>query len=311
MLSTDQSHLRKYLATLGVAIIAGTLSLAGLFFKIEQDLLVTNSELARLTPVAQRALTQRQQYLEVATRIVPWFALVGVLAGFVLSIYGISGWAKRQRVADEREDAERDKIRAEVRAMTDLERVDKIDRQAAEEAIASNIPDEEIIAKRNAADPIINTWRQSPYAAARTNITVTEAEALQKLRDIFRDSVSPHMQAVVNGRRFEVDALITYPNSNLDVIFEVKYSSPKNVLNRIVDGITQIVRTATIFDATGVLLIVVSDEATHASLDKWREDARGIAAEFQKPPKVLIIRASDFSSLSPEELLEELGLPQP
>jgi hypothetical protein len=47
MFSTDQSHLRRYLATLGVAIAAGTLSLAGLFFKLQQDLVVSRSTLAK------------------------------------------------------------------------------------------------------------------------------------------------------------------------------------------------------------------------------------------------------------------------
>jgi hypothetical protein len=45
MLTTDQSHLRKYLATLGVVIFAGVISLSGLFLRLQDDLLIKQSDL--------------------------------------------------------------------------------------------------------------------------------------------------------------------------------------------------------------------------------------------------------------------------
>jgi hypothetical protein len=119
------------------------------------------------------------------------------------------------------------------------------------------------------------------------------------------------MQAIVDNRRFEADALVNYPNSSFDVIFEVKYTSPKNALNRIVEGITRTVRAASIFNATGALLIVVSDEASQETIDKLRKHADSVASDFQRPPNILIVTAADFSELSPTEFLERFGLPQP
>ena len=49
MLSADASHLRKYLATLGVAIVVGTVSLTSLVMRLQAELLVKRSELAELT----------------------------------------------------------------------------------------------------------------------------------------------------------------------------------------------------------------------------------------------------------------------
>src|SRR4051794_15593633 len=115
MWSTDQSHLRKYLATLGVAIIAGVISLSGLFLRLQDDLLVKKEDLASLTPTARGTIERRQDYLGVATTALPYFLVGGCLLGASLTGYGLVGWAKRQKVADKLEDIARDKGEAELR----------------------------------------------------------------------------------------------------------------------------------------------------------------------------------------------------
>jgi hypothetical protein len=112
MFSTDPTHLRRYFATLGAAIAVGTFSVAGLFLNLQQDLLVTQSTFEKLTPTARAALMRRQEYLSFGTAILPWFVLVGFLSGIGLSVYGMAGWAKRQKVIDEREDIGLHKERA-------------------------------------------------------------------------------------------------------------------------------------------------------------------------------------------------------
>src|SRR3712207_1905937 len=100
MLTTDQSHLSKYLATLGVAIFAGTISLCGLFLKLQDDLLVKGSDLEALTKVAQATIERRQHYLDLGTAALPWFLAIGCLGGACLTAYGLRAWSKRQPVAD-------------------------------------------------------------------------------------------------------------------------------------------------------------------------------------------------------------------
>jgi hypothetical protein len=126
MLSADASHLRKYLATLGVAIIAGTLSIAGLAMRLQNALLVKQVDLVELTPQARETLERRQDYEGIITVALPFFVLVGVLVGAGLAIYGLVGWADRQRRADELEDNALLKSRTEVRQLTEAEQHKKI-----------------------------------------------------------------------------------------------------------------------------------------------------------------------------------------
>lgn len=302
MFSTDPSHLRKYLTTLGVAIIAGTLSLAGLFFKIEQDLLMTNSEIAKLTPGAQHTIRQRQDYLEIGTRLLPWFVLIGVLVGLSLSIYGIHGWAERQRIADDREEAERDKVRAEVRVMTKSERADKLDREAAELSHA----------RVEREEPPAQKVSMQPFSEFRNKVASIENELTKKLSSIFGSSVSPQMVARIGDQRYEVDALVNYPdNDDLSVVFEIKYSSRNNVRNRMNESLMRLARTATMFDAKAALMIVVPDTVESKWIDQWTAQAAELVSELREPPRVLIMRESEFFTISPSDFLARLNLPQP
>lgn len=76
----------------------------------------------------------RQRYLAVATDWLPWVALIGVVVGLALAAYGLLGWNKRQRVADEVEDQTRERGRLELKALTDAEKMDKIAKDAQESA---------------------------------------------------------------------------------------------------------------------------------------------------------------------------------
>lgn len=127
MLSADASHLRKYLATLGVAIVVGTISLSSLVMRLQDELLVKQSELAELTPIARDTIERRQRYASVVTDLVPFLLFLGCMLGIGLAAYGVRGWAQRQGVADEIEDNERLRSRSEVRKLTAEEREDRVD----------------------------------------------------------------------------------------------------------------------------------------------------------------------------------------
>ena len=113
MLSTDQGHVTKYMTTLGVAMVAGTLTLAGLFLRVQEALLLPQGEIELLTPLAQSTMTRRQGYLDVATSILPYFVAVGTVAGLLLVAAGLFGWMKRQRISDTLEDIALEKGKAE------------------------------------------------------------------------------------------------------------------------------------------------------------------------------------------------------
>lgn len=132
LIGTENSHLRKYMTALGVSIIAGSFTLGGLFFRTQADLLVEANKVAALTPTAQRTLARRQDYLEFATFLLPWILATTVLIGIFLAVWGLRGWSARQRVIDQKQDAERDRSRLEVSKLTRDEEEAKRAREAVE-----------------------------------------------------------------------------------------------------------------------------------------------------------------------------------
>jgi hypothetical protein len=243
---------------------------------------------------------RRQEYLARGTIILPWFVLVGFLSGIGLTIYGMTGWAKRQRVIDEREDIELYKERAELRQLTDAEKADKLDRDAKESATES---------PSTTPPPPSTNWTN-----IRTEIAIIEGALLAKLRAIYNpeDVLSGVRVGGSTGHPFEVDAAVMRQGKFDPIIFELKYAStPKNVTNRIMDGLQQLARATSVVKGRGALVIVVSDDATPMQIDNWTEAARQIAAEYRSFMGIYIGRNSDFIALPAKEFATKLGLPRP
>jgi hypothetical protein len=295
MLSTDQTHLRRYFATLGVAIAAGTLSLAGLFLKLQQDLLVTRSTLGKITPTARDALLRRQEYLSFGTTILPWFVLVGFLGGIGLSAYGLVGWAKRQKVIDEREDIGLRRERVELRQLTEVEKEAKLDRDAKESITeASSAP---------TGEPLENLTN------VRAEISTCEQALLRKLEEIYNPDkvISPVSLILAPGEAIEIDAVVDRELS--PILFELKYASePTELPSRILDGLRRVARAATLTKGRAVLIVVVSDYTTPMQIEHWTEQTRRIAAEYYSVLGFYVGRYSDFIALSARDFAAQVEL---
>lgn len=295
MFTTDQTHLRRYLATLGVAISAGTLSLAGFFLKLQQDLIVTRSTLAKLTPGARAALLQRQNYLSIGTTILPWFALIGFCGGLVLGAYGMVGWARRQKVIDEREDIGLSKERVELLQLTEREKTEKLEHEAKESA------------KESTYAP--SGPSRTRVSIARDQIITAEAALVKKLGDLYDEGevLSSVGLRDASGYRFELDALVR--TNRREILFELKYASTYiNVTKRMLDGLTRLARATRVAKAKGVLVIVVSDNESPDRLTKLRAQGALRLNEYPSVLGIYIGRFSDFLALSGKDFAAEVGL---
>ncbi len=87
--SDSGSHVRRYLTTLGVAIVIGSLSAGSLFLRDSGLLAFKQADLAQLTPTAQQTVERRQSYLLVLTNLLPWLVVGGVLTGSLLVFFGL------------------------------------------------------------------------------------------------------------------------------------------------------------------------------------------------------------------------------
>ena len=293
MFSTDQTHLRRYFATLGVAIAAGTLSLAGLFLKLQQDLLVTKSTLANVTPSAREALLRRQDYLTFGTYVLPWFVLVG-LGGLGLSAYGLVGWARRQKIIDEREDIGLFKERAELHKLTEEEKAEKLDRDVEESA------GEPPTVSAGEQLPTLPNRPETDMTRVRTEIVIIEGTLREKLAELYQrpDSVLTGVSVQGNsGQRLEIDAAVVN-DPERPIFFEVKYAASNvNVVRQILAGLQKLTRlttTVALSNARRVLVIIVTDDATTEQVKRWRTDAVALAKSRESVISVYVNRVSDF-----------------
>jgi hypothetical protein len=294
------------LATLGVAIAAGTLSLAGLFLRLQQDLLISKSTLANVTPTAHAALVRRQDYLAIGIWLLPWFVAVGFLGGLGLSVYGMVGWAKRQKISDELEDIDLHKGRAELQRMSDEQRADKLDRDAIDsaESLATTTP----TTQQASGTQVDITSRL--LSNLRTEVAVIETALMLKLgaRYSQHDIVGGARIRTPQNRSIEVDVVLR-PHGPHPVVFELKYASTtKNVLNRIVDGLQQLARAASALVAKGVLVVVVADAATAQQVEEWEQQGKEIASTYKSEPTVYVSRYTDFIEMDSTEFLAQVGL---
>jgi hypothetical protein len=288
LFSTDQTHLRRYFATLGVAIAAGTLSLAGLFLKLQQELVVPQSTLAALTPTARGALLKRQGYLALGTTLLPWFVLIGFVGGISLSAYGIAGWAKRQRILDEREDIGLHKDQAELRQLSFEENARKLDREA-EESVKQGSPSDAPVTTAQVSD-------------VREKYVAIENGLVRKLAEAFDNSIVQSASVLRSSHipKVEVDAVLRLPERD-PILFEIKYSSHYASAERVVhDGVRQLAYVADKAKGKGVFVLILSDDFPLMEMERLKLQAERLAAEYSSIATVYTDTYSHFLDLPPK-----------
>lgn len=94
----------KFLVSLGVALIGLSLVVPWLFLREPFDLLLTTTDLAELTPLAEDVIAQRQIQVSIILRMLPWLIGAAFLLGAAMLIVGGIMWFRRsQRYADEQQ----------------------------------------------------------------------------------------------------------------------------------------------------------------------------------------------------------------
>ncbi|MCM3555641.1 hypothetical protein M3697_11055 [Janibacter melonis] len=307
MLNTDQSHFRKYLATLGVAVIAGTLSLAGLFLRTNDGLLITAAELQKLTPSARHSIVMKQGYQESTARVLPALVALGVLTGAGLTIFGLRGWARRQQVTDEREDLERDKTRTEVRRLSAEERLAKTEQDVSDttpEQAASPESDPEGDSADKAGT--VRGPTQSAQTRALLNRTMrAELDLAGKLRDALPADwdINLGVEIAQGGRKQQIDIAAIQRITGRTMLVEVKYvqsSFAKNIRNVLSGALMQLAAASSLMSEENLpILLVIYTEATPETVKNAEEWCAGVVRTFTRPPVVLFLSESDWDDLTP------------
>src|ERR1035441_3142434 len=121
MAQLEYGDFYKFVASAGIALIAGAFAVPWLFLREPFDLTIDESKVKTLTPIARGAVMHRQQIVAGILPWLPWASVLLASLGFVLIICGLVMWSTRQRVRDRGEEAATKKAEQELRQMTEHE----------------------------------------------------------------------------------------------------------------------------------------------------------------------------------------------
>jgi hypothetical protein len=108
----------KFIASAGIALIAGAVLVPWMFLREPFDLAIDASKIALLTPDAQNIVHARQHLIATTISYLPLASGLMATLGTVLTGTGLYQWRSRQSVRDKTEDLQSAKLDKEFQAMS-------------------------------------------------------------------------------------------------------------------------------------------------------------------------------------------------
>ncbi|HYP23873.1 MAG TPA: hypothetical protein VEV43_09885 [Actinomycetota bacterium] len=310
----EYGHLYKFLVSAGILLVVLGIALPW-FLPTKNDLLlVPAADVVTLTPTAQRVLQREQERAEFLLQAWPWISLPSIGIGVALTLHGLKKWKERQRIADTREEHERDLAAAQVQATAS-----EVERKVDAEVALEEGPD---LAPAHAADAPVT----ERTAAFRSKVVEVEARLVSLLTEAVSDSfdVRPHVKAQDKNRISVLDAVLESHNARSeDIVVEVRYlRGPTHVADYFLRtaSLTELYTAATGRSAKPLLILVIgasrrpSDLAQHeGQVQRRLREARALIA---RDVEAITIWEADLEEMTPADLRQKLGrrllrLPQP
>ena len=206
MAQLEYGDFYKFVASAGIALIAGAVGVPWLFLREPFDLNVDTSKLRTLTPIAQSAVMHRQLLVAHVLPWLPWFPLVVAILGLALATWGLERWHGRQKIRDRGEDAATKKAEHELRQMSTKE----VEARARQELESVEEPSQAIGPAEHVPAPVNSV---NAYLRA-------ERALYAKVSDCLGPNV--HVETNMRAGNVEYDAIVRL-GSGERVILEIKY----------------------------------------------------------------------------------------
>ena len=114
----DFSSFYKFIVSIGVIIFVFSIALPWFFLQESFDTAIKRNEISELTNTAQQLVAIRQTTGLWLISNVVWFSVITGLIGVLLIVFGLVVWHQRQRVIDQKEDVELEKLRLDIHPMS-------------------------------------------------------------------------------------------------------------------------------------------------------------------------------------------------
>jgi hypothetical protein len=237
----------KFIASAGIALIAGAVVVPWMFLHEPFDLAIEASKIPLLTPDSQNIIHARQHVIAMIVDLLPKVSIGLAAAGALLTGYGLIGWRSRQFVRDKSEDLAAKKLEEELKAMSPAQ---------IEEKAKNEVEDVE-----QAADEPVATFSAKFAPSLVTSALAVEQAVQNRLRSAFGGQGT-----VMSNQRLgnaEFDAIIR-TKGTLPIIVELKYIRKGFNRGWLVSTISNLTLRMAIYTKTfsentrGVVLIVIA-----------------------------------------------------
>jgi hypothetical protein len=317
--SVDFGHLYKFLASVGLVLIVAAFLVPWAFVQANEALLVTNQDLAGLTPTAREILIDRQGAIERVQTWMPWISLAILLAGLACLITGFNGWRKRQKASDEGEDLDlQNKRQAVAVPMTDSEVDEKLQSEAESDSpppVPANTATSPAQSPESADQR--RRIRMDDLRASEARLAQLAAEAFEGFRVTSNVRVSgPGEDAPRNSRVLDVliSPEIESPWGQLGLDLKRVSMSPTVAPAMVNLAISALyLQRGSVYtgsrgrprftECAAVLLYVFDDEHQVASAkERMRSDFALVNEALKQPVGVVALPKSTFDQLKPVDM---------
>lgn len=264
------------------------------------DIALKISELNELTPTAQSLIELRQTTTLWFLNNVGFISGALVIIGVVLLGWGLYGWNKMQKLRDEREYYETEKVRRELEPMSP--------EQIAQKVVVDVIEDKD-------SEEIVSPEEETPLTDVLipTSSVVHQYFRVEKMvQDKLRFCLRNDGEVLTNRRikSAEYDVVLQTTKERLpDVIFEIKYASKGFKLNWVRESVNRLILATELYiGSTGrraiSIILYISPRATlnRISTETYRHRVIEETRKLDANPSIYFIAEEDWTSLECSKL---------
>jgi hypothetical protein len=273
MTKIEYTDRHRFMASMGLALIALAGIIPWLYLREPFDLLIETTKLSQLSPIAQEIISFRLKLVYYFSYSLPILLICVLVIGIILLWIGLDGWRKKQNVQDEKERLGNEALKRLLVGMAEGEITEKyLDPTLSE---PSKTASQKSFKTKDSAMPkrILNSKSDAEITLSKAR--EIENKVLEKIEPIVKDEFEVMRQRKIAGRTF--DAIFASKSSELwDRLVEIKYFSSKptkDIFYRLHD---RMVATALAYTevtgrrARGITIVVVpDDEIKKATREMW------------------------------------------
>lgn len=300
MTKLEYTDFHKFIASLGVGLIALAGIFPWLFLREPFDLYIEKEKLEAISPIAKSIIENRQSLV---SNFIVWIPIVSItllILGLICLIFGLWRWKAKQSIQDKTEQMKFDDLQKSARMSS--EEVKEKGLQDLNEIDPSSVVPEKIMNSSEVGiifgGPALNTYLE------------VEAKVVARMKTTIHPSLGLE---VLDRRKIgyrEFDAVLARKSGKLpDVLVEIKYYAKppsRDLFYRLRD---RLVSTAVDYSRAtgrkgkGLAVIVVKNKVVkNAVLDRW---IRPIADLSKKPISIpmFVIEESRLDDINFGDLL--------